>query len=160
MIHSLIEFWYFQLLWEKIKQKKETRDYYKMNLAKISTGNCLLKLSAYILFEANYLMPCSFFPSTFNFFFKIKQRNYSLQTPPCNENRVFPVKFFSQGKTCFHYRDEFAVWHKGSVWHLRLVWLGFNSSVQSWHCKMQQNLYVVKIGCDETLQRNKVTSNN
>jgi hypothetical protein len=22
-----------------------------------------------------------------------------------NENRVFPVKFSSQGKTCFHYRD-------------------------------------------------------
>ena len=25
-----------------------------------------------------------------------------LQTHPCNENRVFPVYFFSQGKTCFH----------------------------------------------------------
>ena len=23
----------------------------------------------------------------------------------CNENRVFSVKFFSQGKPCFHYRD-------------------------------------------------------
>ena len=29
----------------------------------------------------------------------------TLQTHPCNENRVFPVNFFSQGKTCFHYRD-------------------------------------------------------
>ena len=28
---------------------------------------------------------------------------FTLQTHPCNENRVFPVKFFSQGKTCFHY---------------------------------------------------------
>ena len=27
------------------------------------------------------------------------------KTHPCNENRVFPVKFFSQGKTCFHYRS-------------------------------------------------------
>ena len=27
------------------------------------------------------------------------------QTHPCNENRVFPLKFFSQGKTCFHYRE-------------------------------------------------------
>ena len=25
---------------------------------------------------------------------------YALQTHPCNENRVFPVYFFSQGKTC------------------------------------------------------------
>ena len=24
----------------------------------------------------------------------------TLQTHPCNENRVFPVYFFSQGKTC------------------------------------------------------------
>jgi hypothetical protein len=29
----------------------------------------------------------------------------ALQNHPCNENRVFPVKFFSQGKTCFHYRE-------------------------------------------------------
>ena len=34
----------------------------------------------------------------------------TLQTHPCNENRVFPVKVFSQGKTCFHYRDGFAVY--------------------------------------------------
>ena len=27
---------------------------------------------------------------------------HSLQTHSCNENRVFPVQFFSQGKTCFH----------------------------------------------------------
>ena len=24
---------------------------------------------------------------------------------PCNENRVFPVKFSTQGKTFFHYRE-------------------------------------------------------
>ena len=29
----------------------------------------------------------------------------TLQTHPCNENRVFPVKIFSQGKICFHYRE-------------------------------------------------------
>ena len=29
----------------------------------------------------------------------------TLQTHPCNENMVFPVKFFSQGKTCFHYKE-------------------------------------------------------
>ena len=29
----------------------------------------------------------------------------TLQTNPCNENRVSPVNFFSQGKTCFHYRE-------------------------------------------------------
>ena len=34
----------------------------------------------------------------------------TVQTHPCNENRVLPVKFFSQGKTCFHYRDGFAVY--------------------------------------------------
>ena len=32
-----------------------------------------------------------------------EKRRASLQTHPCNENRVFPVYFFSQGKTCFHY---------------------------------------------------------
>ena len=29
--------------------------------------------------------------------------------PVQGQNRVFPLKFFSQGKTCFHYRDGFAV---------------------------------------------------
>ena len=29
----------------------------------------------------------------------------ALQTHPCNENRVFPVKLCSQGKTCFNYMD-------------------------------------------------------
>ena len=29
----------------------------------------------------------------------------TLQTHPCNEKRIFPVRKFSQGKTCFHYRD-------------------------------------------------------
>ena len=32
-----------------------------------------------------------------------------MRYPHCNpvqgQNRVFPVKFFSQGKTCFHYRE-------------------------------------------------------
>ena len=27
----------------------------------------------------------------------------TLQTHPCKENRVFPVYFFSQGKTCIHH---------------------------------------------------------
>ena len=29
----------------------------------------------------------------------------TLQTHPCNENRVFPARLFSQGKTSFHYKD-------------------------------------------------------
>ena len=29
----------------------------------------------------------------------------TLQTHPCNENRVFSVKFFSQGETCSLYRE-------------------------------------------------------
>ena len=40
-----------------------------------------------------------------NLHFNLQSLTASLQTHPCNENRVFPVKFFSQGKTCFHYRD-------------------------------------------------------
>ena len=40
---------------------------------------------------------------------EIMNHESTLQTHPCNENRVFPVQYFSQGKTCFQYRDGFAV---------------------------------------------------
>ena len=35
--------------------------------------------------------------------------NIHCKTHSCNEERVFPVKFFSQGITCFHYKDGFTV---------------------------------------------------
>ena len=51
------------------------------------------------------------------------------KTHPCNENRVFPVKFFSQGKTCFYYRDGFAV-------HTKRIHLFCN--YKNW-CKMSDS---------------------
>ena len=33
------------------------------------------------------------------------QQYYTCKPHPCNENRDFPLKFFSQEKTCFHYRE-------------------------------------------------------
>ena len=38
--------------------------------------------------------PCVLFPN--------REKPVFISWDPCNENRVFPVYFFSQGKTCFH----------------------------------------------------------
>ena len=45
----------------------------------------------------------------------------TLQTHPCSHCRFFPVRISSQGKSCFHYRDGFAVYTNRFKQQYRLV---------------------------------------
>ena len=67
---------------------------------------CCFDLLIYQLLWSLLLLGCSIFqPHSFQPQYQSQTSLQSRTGPVQGQNRVFPVKFFSQGKTCFHYRD-------------------------------------------------------